>query len=184
MGSIRPLFTITVLVVVGAYLYVKINEGPARQHSQSHEGHDHAADGVPPLVSTSGGATLAQDTTAPAWPGTETKNAGATPPLATTPAVPPLNSGATAAPAMNVAASDNGIRVFRVSNGAISEVAGQPAAEGTLFVAVSSNNRVFATHSDGTVSAFRLDTASGVLARTDGPVQAGNGALEMTILRR
>ena len=63
MGSIRPLFTITVLVVVGAYLYVKINEGPARQHDHSHAGHDHADDGVPPLVSTSGGATLAQDCT-------------------------------------------------------------------------------------------------------------------------
>ena len=28
MSSIRPLVTITILIVVGAFLYVKINEGP------------------------------------------------------------------------------------------------------------------------------------------------------------
>jgi LysM repeat protein len=108
MGSIRPLFTITVLVVVGAYLYVKINEGPARQHSHSHEGHDHAEDGVPPLVSTSGGATLAQDTSAPAWPAAETNSADATPPLAASPAVPALNNVAPVTPARDEAAADNG----------------------------------------------------------------------------
>ena len=32
MGSIRPLITITILAVVGAYLYVKINEGPVQTH--------------------------------------------------------------------------------------------------------------------------------------------------------
>jgi 6-phosphogluconolactonase (cycloisomerase 2 family) len=83
-----------------------------------------------------------------------------------------------------LAASGSGIRVFRVGNGTATEVAGQPAAEGTLFVAVSGNNRVLVTHPAGTVSAFRLDTTSGVLTRTDGPVQAGNGALEMTLVRR
>ena len=38
MSSIRPLITITILAVVGAYLYVKINEGPARPHARAKHG--------------------------------------------------------------------------------------------------------------------------------------------------
>ncbi len=67
MGSIRPLFTITVLVLVGAYLYTKINEGPVRPHAAPGAAAQ-TPDGVPPLAAAGGGATLAQDSTAPAWP--------------------------------------------------------------------------------------------------------------------
>jgi LysM repeat protein len=45
MGSIRSLATITILGVVAAFLYVKINEAPMGAHSQQGE----ATPGVPPL---------------------------------------------------------------------------------------------------------------------------------------
>ena len=99
MGSIRPLFTITVLVVVGVFLYVKINKGPVTPRAHSHDGHDHAEDGVPPLAAAGGGATLAQDTSAPAWPSVDSKSAPAMPPLASTPALPAANGAAPSAPA-------------------------------------------------------------------------------------
>ena len=67
MASIRPLFTITVLVVVGGYLYWKINEGPDHRPGL-HRELDQRQDGVPPLAAAGGGATLAQDRAAPAWP--------------------------------------------------------------------------------------------------------------------
>src|SRR3954466_3387479 len=67
MGSIRPLFTITVLVVVGGYLYWKINEGPEHRPGL-HRELDQRQDGVPPLAAAGGGATLAQDSAAPTWP--------------------------------------------------------------------------------------------------------------------
>ncbi|HEX3600895.1 MAG TPA: LysM peptidoglycan-binding domain-containing protein [Lacipirellulaceae bacterium] len=82
MNSIRPLFTITVLVVVGGYLYWKINEGPVQHHGK----HGVAADsqsGIPPLAAVGGGATLAQDSSAPAWP-PATSVAPASPPVAAT----------------------------------------------------------------------------------------------------
>src|SRR3954469_21466908 len=95
MSTIRPLFTITVLVVVGAYLYVKINEGPKHPSSDAHAG---TQDGVPPLAAAAGGATLAQDSAAPAWPPADAKSA----PTAT----PGLNGAAAAAPAVPAAASN------------------------------------------------------------------------------
>ena len=61
MGSIRPLVTITILVVVGAYLYVKINEGPTP--------HAGAANQSSPATNAKG-TSLAADNTAPAWPST------------------------------------------------------------------------------------------------------------------
>ncbi len=67
MGSIRPLVTITILVVVGAYLYVKINEGPVPSHAGAASNWSQAPDGVPPLAGTKG-ASLATDSSAPAWP--------------------------------------------------------------------------------------------------------------------
>src|SRR3954453_23019572 len=89
MGSIRPLLTITVLVVAGAYLYSKINEGPVHPHGK-HGKNAVADEGVPPLAATGGGATLAQDSSAPAWPATQS-TAPVSPPSApalTTPAAP------------------------------------------------------------------------------------------------
>lgn len=88
MGSIRPLFTITVLVVVGAYLYVKINEGPVRPHAGGHDAGNQLADGVPPLAATGGGATLAQDSAAPAWPPVQSTAAPAAPNTPFPPAAP------------------------------------------------------------------------------------------------
>src|SRR5262245_757566 len=109
MGSIRPLFTITVLVVVGAYLYVQINKGPSQPRAHSHEGHDHAEDGVPPLAAAGGGATLAQDTSAPPWPAADSKSAPAVPPLASTPALPAAGGASPSAP-LNIAPGDIGAK--------------------------------------------------------------------------
>ena len=67
MGSIRPLVTITILVVVGAYLYVKINAGPMQTHAGASTGMNQSPDGVPPLTATRG-ASLATETGAAAWP--------------------------------------------------------------------------------------------------------------------
>ena len=66
MSSIRPLVTITILVVVGAFLYVKINEGPV---APPLPGADESAqaqtpDGVPPLA-TASSAQASDANTAP-----------------------------------------------------------------------------------------------------------------------
>ena len=67
MSSFRPLFTIAILGAVGVYLYIKINEGPAKPRGYSTAANQ-MQEGVPPLAATGGGATLAQDNAAPAWP--------------------------------------------------------------------------------------------------------------------
>jgi LysM repeat protein len=67
MNSIRPLVTITILVVVGAYLYVKINEGPA-QPADLEEWQNETLDDVPPLDTLAATAT-AETGAAPAWGG-------------------------------------------------------------------------------------------------------------------
>jgi LysM repeat protein len=85
MGSIRPLVTITILAVVGAYLYVKINEGPVPMHAGAN-GVGQAPDGVPPLTGTKGSTSLAADSGAPAWP--STAPATSPPPAATTSTTP------------------------------------------------------------------------------------------------
>ncbi len=102
MGSIRPLFTITVLVVVGAYLYVKINEGPVRPHAGAQDG-DQSQDGVPPLAAAGGGATLAQDSAAAAWPPATSSVA---PPTATIPPGAASAGNANSAGATTPAAGD------------------------------------------------------------------------------
>jgi LysM repeat protein len=90
MGSIRPLVTITILVVVGAFLYVKINEGPVKTRTGDNKTLDQAPDGVPPLATTKG-TTLAAESTAPAWP----SGTAATTPAPFSPA--PATAGAPAA---------------------------------------------------------------------------------------
>jgi len=65
MSSIRPLFTITVLALVGGYLYVQINAGPTKRPGAQSAGNQ-IGDGVPPLA-TNSNASLAEDTAAPAW---------------------------------------------------------------------------------------------------------------------
>src|SRR4051795_1926445 len=81
MGSIRPLVTITILVVVGAYLYVKINEGPAPARPGAANNLSQTPDGVPPLTGAKG-ASLAADSGAPAWPSSA---ASSPPPISTAP---------------------------------------------------------------------------------------------------
>ena len=66
MGSIRPLVTITILAIVGAYLYVKINEGPAPTRAGANS-LSQSPDGVPPLTGIKG-TSLAAESGAPAWP--------------------------------------------------------------------------------------------------------------------
>ncbi|HVT27638.1 MAG TPA: LysM peptidoglycan-binding domain-containing protein [Lacipirellulaceae bacterium] len=94
MSSIRPLVTITILVVVGAYLYVKINQGPMQPHTGANTPWSQSPDGVPPLSATKG-ASLAADTTAPAWPSTAAPVA----PPTTVPTASSNPSATSAAPA-------------------------------------------------------------------------------------
>jgi LysM repeat protein len=93
MSSIRPLFTIAVLVVVGAYLYWKINEGPTRPRADTQAASNQIGDGVPPLAVAPSGATLSQDSAAPAWP----------PASSTAPPAAPAESTKSPAPPANVA---------------------------------------------------------------------------------
>jgi LysM repeat protein len=74
MSSIRPLITITILVVVGAYLYVKINEGPARPPADSSAAWNDPAEDVPPLIAT-GDVANAGESSAPPWSATVTPEA-------------------------------------------------------------------------------------------------------------
>src|SRR6476659_7172823 len=90
MGSIRPLITITIRVVVGAYLYVKINEGPVQMRAGSNSNSNQSPDGVPPLAAASKGASLAAES-APAWP-------AATPAVAPQPVSAPPAAATTTAP--------------------------------------------------------------------------------------
>jgi hypothetical protein len=67
MNSIRPLITITILVVVGAFLYVKINQGPVRPvPGTSDPWPSQSPEGVPPLA-TSAAATPQSAGPAPPW---------------------------------------------------------------------------------------------------------------------
>ena len=87
MGSIRPVVTITVLLIVGAFLYSKINEGPARQAGGPGAGNQ-LSEGVPPLNTNGGSASLAQDSSAPAWPPANSP----APPAANAPGTMPANA--------------------------------------------------------------------------------------------
>ncbi|MCI0491677.1 MAG: LysM peptidoglycan-binding domain-containing protein [Planctomycetes bacterium] len=82
MNSLRPLLTITILAVVGAYLYVKINEAPVRPVARLLEDPRQTPEGVPPLNATDANepametaaetASLApaMEGSAPPWTGT------------------------------------------------------------------------------------------------------------------
>lgn len=105
MASMKPLFTITVLLVVGVYLYKTINEGPVRPHAGAQGAVDPSATGIPPLAAAGGAATLAQDNNAAAWPA-NAPNAGLAAPVAP-PVVTPVDSNApAAAPPNTTAAAD------------------------------------------------------------------------------
>ncbi|HEX2473193.1 MAG TPA: LysM peptidoglycan-binding domain-containing protein, partial [Lacipirellulaceae bacterium] len=71
MSSIRPLVTITILIVVGAFLYVKINEGPVAPPvpGDSEMVQSQPSDGVPPLTATPS-APASDGSSAPLWPTT------------------------------------------------------------------------------------------------------------------
>ncbi len=84
MSSIRPLVTITILVVVGAYLYVKINEGAVSPAPVTGNASNQPSADVPPLATGSvAPATSDATSAAPPWPTTNSTHA------ATTPASPP-----------------------------------------------------------------------------------------------
>ncbi len=104
MGSIRPLVTITILVVVGAYLYVKINQGPMQPHAGDNKPWSQSPDGVSQSSATKG-ASLAADTNAPAWPATAMS---AAPPAMTAaaPAAAPASATSSSAPSSTNTAKD------------------------------------------------------------------------------
>jgi LysM repeat protein len=82
MSSIRPLVTITILVIVGVFLFTKINEGPAPVAPGMENTFESAAPpGVPPLATSAKGATNAPAAlpSAPAWSGGATAENEPTP---------------------------------------------------------------------------------------------------------
>src|SRR4029078_5868177 len=89
MGSIRPLVTITILAVVGAYLYVKINEGPAPTRAGAANSLSHSPWGVPRWTGTKG-TSLAAEGGAPTWPSTAAPATPTSP--SATPAAASVNS--------------------------------------------------------------------------------------------
>jgi LysM repeat protein len=107
MNSLRPLITITILLVVGVILFVKINKGPVRPVARLvGEGESAAPAGVPPLdaaprsemprpaaTNPSRGAPAAANL-APAWPAPAAAaggNPGTSPPSdASVPTIPDL----------------------------------------------------------------------------------------------
>src|SRR4051794_41948395 len=91
MGSIRPLVTITILGVVGAYLYLKINEGPVPTRAGTNA-LSQSLEGVPPLTSAKG-TSLAAESSAPAWPPSA---ASTIPPITPAPAAAHTSPPATA----------------------------------------------------------------------------------------
>ncbi len=104
MASMKPLFTITVLLVVGVYLYKTINEGPVRPRAAQGAGDQTTS--IPPLAAAGGAATLAQDSATPAWPASAPSAGPAAPVLP--PAVTPVDGKATpaATPSNTAAAAD------------------------------------------------------------------------------
>jgi LysM repeat protein len=94
MSSIRPLVTITILVVVGVFLYTKINEGPARSAAEiGGAAADSSATGVPALATPGssdgtasltpapwGGSSNADSNAAPQWAGGVSDTADSAPP--------------------------------------------------------------------------------------------------------
>lgn len=85
MNTVRPLVTIIILVVVGAFLYLKINEGKVETPPAAAEAWAQPAESAPPLGAVSA-VPATTDSSAPAWP-------AATPPTA---AGPDVTSTATA----------------------------------------------------------------------------------------
>jgi LysM repeat protein len=92
MSSIRPLITITILVVVGVFLFTKINEGPARLAPETGGALENAPPvDVPPLASAPTDPTTLPQASEPKWDG------GAT--AASEPAPQWANENADSAPA-------------------------------------------------------------------------------------
>ncbi len=94
MSSIRPLVTITILVVACAFLYVQINKGSLQPKSEASTEWEQPPDGVPPLA-TASVAPVTADGTAPAW-GTDATPLTATPSNETAPAASALTPAAPA----------------------------------------------------------------------------------------
>ena len=70
MSSIRPLVTITILVVVGVFLFRKINEGPARLTPAAENALQSAPQvEVPPLASAPTDPTTLPPANEPTWDG-------------------------------------------------------------------------------------------------------------------
>jgi LysM repeat protein len=91
MNSIRPLVTITILVVVGAYLYVKINEGP-EQPEGADAWQNETLDDVPPLETVA--ADTAESNAAPTVAMEPAANVSGASPLAPATSDVSTNSGA------------------------------------------------------------------------------------------
>jgi LysM repeat protein len=83
MNSIRPLVTITILIVVGAFLYVKINQGPVRAlPGAAVGGQESMPEGVPPLGLPTLNTAAAPSATNTASAGAAIQPSAAAPPAA------------------------------------------------------------------------------------------------------
>jgi LysM repeat protein len=106
MNSIRPLLTITILVVAGVFLYVKINEGPVKSGVANDAWQNLPSDGVPPLNSTAPPSAAASGGMAPAWPAATAATTPAPMPVAS--ATPPVAATASEVPSDSTSSSGNG----------------------------------------------------------------------------
>ena len=139
MSTIRPLVTIAILIGVGAFLYVKINEGtvtppPHAGESEHHHHHDHD---IPPLATTDP-APATTNSAAPSWPATAdappvNDPSAAAPPATTTVAAPSVTPPGTAAPAVPPIPEipEIGTTTQAAPHGATSPAAAPPPVETT-----------------------------------------------------
>jgi LysM repeat protein len=105
MSSIRPIITLTIIVIAGVFLFQQINSGPAElPHGGTETVDATTATGAPPLAATTpgvssptpaptwSGGTVATEPAAPKWADTVSENATESTPPGTPPipALPPL----------------------------------------------------------------------------------------------
>jgi LysM repeat protein len=173
MNSIRPLVTITILVVVGAYLYVKINEGPV-QPEGAESWQNETLEDVPPLETVA--ATTSNDpNAAPAWTGEGTPDAAAAPSQ--------IDSAASTASALAPATSDVSTNSGAVPGvlpavPAIPELPAVPVGQGEFGTAPATTSVPIPTELPQNIPVAQYPDSPGSNAGSASFAAAGSGAPE------
>ncbi len=138
MSTVRPIVTIAILIAVGAFLYVKINEGPAAAvPGAAQDSPSDAISGVPPLAATSGTSTPSAATTAaPLWPAASTGPTGANA-QSNDASFPPLSN--ISPPIADVATANDAANNFPAAP-AIPELPPVAATGGTMLAGPAGSN--------------------------------------------